>query len=64
LALTSSSQIFIARSDDFPFAASGPVSAIPKPILIGSPLCAQAAPASASIKAATDASVATDRRQY
>src|SRR5215510_10663102 len=43
LALTSSSQIFIASSDIFPLAASGPVSAMPKPIVIGLPCCASAA---------------------
>jgi hypothetical protein len=32
----SSSQIFIANNDDLPLADSGPVSDIPKPILIGS----------------------------
>src|SRR5215472_9003870 len=45
LALTSSSQIFWASSADLPLGASPPVSAILKPILIGSPDCAQAAPA-------------------
>jgi hypothetical protein len=32
----SSSQIFMARRADLPFAESGPVNDIPKPILIGS----------------------------
>src|SRR5262245_57943860 len=36
LALTSSSQIFIASSDILPLAASGPVSAMPKPMVMGS----------------------------
>jgi hypothetical protein len=36
LAFVSSAQIFIASSDDLPFAASGPVSDMPKPIFIGS----------------------------
>src|SRR5437764_536150 len=36
LALMSPSQIFIATSDILPLAASGPLSAMPKPILIGS----------------------------
>src|SRR5664279_3250635 len=36
LALVSSSQIFIASNDDLPLADSGPVSDMPKPILIGS----------------------------
>jgi hypothetical protein len=31
----SSSQIFIASSADLPFAANGPVCAMPNPILIG-----------------------------
>jgi hypothetical protein len=35
-ALTSSTQICIARSPDLPMAASPPVGAIPKPIVIGS----------------------------
>src|SRR5262249_15020379 len=39
--LTSSSQILIASSADLPLGASGPVSAMPKPILIGSPCCAR-----------------------
>src|ERR1700730_3657153 len=37
LALTSSSQIFIATIDILPLGASGPVAAMPKPILIGAP---------------------------
>jgi hypothetical protein len=32
----SSSQIFMARSADLPFAESGPVNDMPKPIRIGS----------------------------
>src|SRR5262245_39059041 len=43
LALTSSSQIFIASSDIFPFAASGPVSAMPKPIMSRLLCCASTA---------------------
>src|SRR5436190_547510 len=41
-ALVSSSQIFMPSSACLPLAASGPVSDMPKPILIGSPLCAEA----------------------
>src|SRR5215469_7560392 len=52
LALTSSSQIFWASSADLPLGASPPVSAMLKPILIGSPDCAQAAPANTSAHAA------------
>src|SRR6516165_7426798 len=51
LALTSSSQIFCASSADLPLGASPPVSAMLKPILIGSPDCAQAAPANNSAHA-------------
>src|SRR4051794_19141675 len=43
LALTSSSQIFIAKSDILPLAANGPVSAMPNPTVIGS--AARASPA-------------------
>src|SRR5262252_176595 len=54
----SSSQIFIARSADLPLADSPPVSAMPKPILIGSAVRAGAAAAmaaSAKVKPATQA---------
>src|SRR6187551_3116500 len=43
--LVSSSQILAPSSACLPLAASGPVSDIEKPILIGSPPCASAAPA-------------------
>src|SRR5215475_5997342 len=43
LALTSSSQLIIASSDVFSLAASGPVSAMPNPIVIGLLCCASAA---------------------
>src|SRR6516162_7776566 len=54
LALTSSPQIFIATSDILPLGASGPVSAMPNPILIGSPegACAQAQPRESTANAA------------
>src|SRR5215472_16331291 len=55
LALTSSSQIFWASSADLPLGASPPDSAMLKPILIGSPDCAQAAPANTSVHAASTA---------
>src|SRR3954453_13387716 len=42
LPLISSSQILAPSSACLPLAASGPVSDIEKPILIGSPLCADA----------------------
>src|SRR5215831_11807230 len=48
LALTSSSQIFIARSDILPLAASGPVSAMPKPMDMGSAARAGAAASTAA----------------
>src|SRR5262252_7113436 len=57
----SSSQIFIARSADLPLADSPPVSAMPKPILIGSAVRAGAAAAmaaSAKVKPATQARTA------
>src|SRR5579859_740618 len=57
LALTSSSQICIANSDILPLAASGPVSAMPSPILIGS--AAVAGVAAVSSKAAAAASQLT-----
>src|SRR5882724_6047523 len=51
-AFISSSQIFIATSDDFPFAASGPVSDMLNPILIGS--AASAGDPSPTAASATD----------
>ena len=51
LALISSSQIFMPTSACLPFGASGPVSDIEKPILIGSPCWAEAGTAG-SVKAA------------
>src|SRR5271165_4804810 len=53
LALTSSSQIFCASSADLPLAASPPVIAMLKPILIGSPDCAAAPSAANAATAAT-----------
>src|SRR5215472_10826520 len=61
VALMSSSQIFIARSADLPLADSPPVSAMPKPILIGSAVRAGAATAmaaSAKVKPVTQARTA------
>src|SRR6185437_10584641 len=53
LALMSSSQIFMATSADLPLAARPPVSAMPKPILIGSAAWAsRAAPPATSAAAA------------
>src|SRR5215471_6719520 len=57
LALMSSSQTCIATSDILPLAASGPVSAMPKPILIGSAVCDWAGTAvNKSAAAAADSS--------
>src|ERR1700742_4987457 len=58
LALVSSSQIFMPSSACLPKPASGPVSAMPKPILIGSPdwACAGAARARAIAQTAAKAS--------
>src|SRR5262245_43807583 len=61
LALTSSSQIFIASSDILPLAASGPVSAMPKPIVMGSAACAGAG-ASKPAAIAVMKEMATHRR--
>src|SRR5690242_9270044 len=62
LALTSSSQICIASSDILPLAASGPVSAMPNPILIGS--AAVAGIAAVSIKAAAASHRTPVRRNH
>src|SRR5262249_4489213 len=64
LALMSSSQIFWASKADLPLGASPPVSAMLKPILIGSPVCATARPASSApaISAASAAAVLVDTR--
>src|SRR5580704_18022964 len=53
LALMSSYQIFCASSADLPLAASPPVIAMLKPILIGSPDCAAAQSAANATTAAT-----------
>src|SRR5215472_18376172 len=54
LALISSSQICMATSDILPLAASGPVSAIPNPILIGSAACTGEALANSRLAAASN----------
>src|SRR5215469_16101964 len=54
LALMSSSQICMATSDILPLAASGPVSAIPNPILIGSAACTGEALANSRLAAASN----------
>src|SRR5215471_2132069 len=58
LALTSSSQIFIASSDILPLAASGPVSAMPKPMVMGSAARSGAAPSTDAASAATSETTA------
>src|SRR6266511_3194770 len=62
LALTSSSQIFIATSDILPLAASGPVSAMPKPMVMGSAAFAGAPASEAAAIAAMTTARATLRR--
>src|SRR6516162_249335 len=54
LALMSSSQICMATSDILPLAASGPVSAIPNPILIGSAACTGGALTNSKLAAASN----------
>src|SRR5712691_2608370 len=64
LALTSSSQIFIATSDILPLGASGPVSAMPKPIVIGWPDGAWAAAATVEAASAALASNEAARTRH
>src|SRR5262249_5289382 len=61
LALMSSSQIFCASSADLPLGASPPVSAMLKPILIGSRVCADAGAASRAAASTTKDAPANDR---